>query len=107
MMVVNYSFQIPEWDAKRWKDEPQVMLERGQALHLQGQVQALLGHRLLLRPWSAGVRGLQAPRPRDRSKSCPTGSTLRRPPWHPLEVARMEEENAKLAEKAKATATQQ
>src|SRR5690606_18815442 len=37
MMVVNYRFAIPAWDAKRWKKEPEVVLEVGKRYTFKGK----------------------------------------------------------------------
>jgi len=97
MMVVNYRFQIPEWDAKRWKGIPEVVLEKGKQYTFKGK---------FLRFSSSGFaadNGLlefvayEVANPKTGVKEwiAPPGA-----PWHPAEIARQEESNASLVERA-------
>ena len=105
MMVVNYRFQIPEWDAKRWKDQPEVLLEKGKQYTFQGKFKQFSDTGF------ADDRGLlefQAYRPLNPETNTEMPQWVHPPgaPWHPMEVARQEEENAALVEKASEAAAQ-
>lgn len=101
MMVVNYSFAIPEWEAKDWKDVPDVILEKDKRYTFKGQFKQFSDTGF------ASDRGLiefKSYRPLDPE----TGAELPdwvAPPgaaWHPLTIQRQEEQNAALAKKAAA-----
>lgn len=106
MMVVNYRFTIHEWDAKRWKDEPDVILEKGKRYTFKGKFKQFSDTGFA---YDRGLLEFVAYKPLDPE----TGAELPNwvyPPgasWHPLEIARIEAENAALAEKAQKTAVQQ
>jgi hypothetical protein len=106
MMVVNYRFQIPEWDAKRWKDEPQVVLEEGKRYTFKGKFKRFSDTGF---SYDRGLLEFVAYKPLDPETGQELPNWVYPPaaPWHPVEVARMEEENAKLAEKAKESASPQ
>jgi hypothetical protein len=103
MMVVNYAFVIPESDAKRWKDEPAVLLEKGKQYTFKGKFKRFSDTGF------ADDRGLLEFLAY-KAKDPETGAELDAwvyPPgaaWHPLEIKRIEEENAALAEQAAKTA---
>ncbi|MCA9711143.1 MAG: hypothetical protein KDK70_35200 [Myxococcales bacterium] len=99
MLVVNYRFLIPEWEARRWKDEPEVVLEQGQQYTFKGRFKRFsdtgFAH-------DQGLLEFVGYRPHDPDTGrelelwvYPPGS-----PWHPVEIARMEEQSARLAEMA-------
>ncbi len=95
MLVANYAFTIPEWDAKRWKDQPLVVLEVGKQYEFKGRFKRFsdtgFAHdRGLLEFIAYKQHGVWI---------YPPGA-----PWHPVEIQRMEEANARLAEEAKKSA---
>lgn len=105
MMVVNYQFKIPEWDAKRWKDQPVVVVEVGKRYTIKGKF------RRFSDTGFADDRGLLefvAYKPLDPESGQELDQWIYPPgaPWHPMEIARQEEENRKLAEKANKAAAQ-
>ena len=106
MMVVNYRFTIPEWDAKRWKDEPDVVLEKGKQYSFKGKFKRFSDTGFA---YDRGLLEFVAYKPYDleTGQELPTWVYPPGAPWHPLEVARQEEENAQLAEKAKESASAQ
>jgi hypothetical protein len=101
MMVVNYAFQIPEWDAERWEGAPLVTLEVGKQYSFKGA---------FVRFSSTGFAHDQGVLEFDSYMGMNEETAQMEwiyPPgaaWHPLEVARQEEENAALAERAAQTA---
>jgi len=96
MMVVNYAFTIPEYDVKRWKDVPSVMLTKGQQYTFKGKFKRFSDSGF------ADARGLL-----DfvayKAKDAVTGvEAWVAPPgaaWHPLEILRQDEEQKALIEK--------
>ena len=36
LMIVSYAYQIPEWEMDKWKDVPQVVIQKGQQVKLKG-----------------------------------------------------------------------
>ena len=101
MMVVNYRFQIPEWDADRWKGQPEVVLEVGKQYTFKGAFVRFsstgFAHDSGLLEFDSYM-GLN-PETEAMEWIFPPGAA-----WHPMEVARQEEENAALAERAAKTA---
>jgi hypothetical protein len=92
MMVVNYAFVIPEYDAKRWKDVPNVAVVKGQQYTFKGKFKRFSDTGF------ADARGLLD----FVSYKDPTTSQWIAPPgapWHPLEIQRQDEEQKKLIEK--------
>ena len=106
MMVVNYRFQIPEWDAARWKDQPTVVLEKGKQYTFKGKFKQFSDTGFA---FDRGLLEFVAYKPHDPETGAELNTWVYPPyaPWHPIEVQRVEEENAKLAEKAKASAKPQ
>jgi len=94
MMVVNYAFVIPEWDAKRWEGQDEVVLEVGEQYTFKGKFRRFSDSGF------ASERGLlEFLAVRDEAAGqwvYPPGA-----PWHPLEIARQEEQNRMLMEKAR------
>jgi hypothetical protein len=96
MMVVSYAFTIPEYDVKRWKDVPSVMLEKGKQYTFKGKFKRFSDSGF------ADARGLldfvayKAVDPKTGTEGwvAPPGA-----PWHPLEILRQDEEQKKLIEK--------
>ncbi len=103
MMVVNYSFTIPEWDAKRWKDEPMVVIEMGKRYTIKGKFLQFSSTGFA---FDQGLLEFVSYKPLDLETGAEMANFIVPPgaAWHPLEIARQEEENAKLAEKAAAAA---
>ncbi len=101
MMVVNYRFSIPEWDAKRWKEQPDVIMEKGKQYTFKGKFKRFSDTGFA---FDRGLLEFVAYKPHDPETGAELDSWVYPPnaPWHPLEVQRMDEENAALAEKAKA-----
>jgi hypothetical protein len=97
MMVVSYSFTIPEWDAKRWKDVPNVVLNKGKQYTFKGRFKRFSDQGF------ADDRGLLEfiaykdinPATEQMEWIYPPGAA-----WHPLELARQEEDQKKLIEAA-------
>lgn len=96
MMVVNYAFTIPEYDIKRWKDVPNVVLNKGQQYTFKGKFKRFSDTGF------ADARGLLDfiaykgvdPKTGVEGWIAPPGAA-----WHPLTVAAEEEAQAKLIEK--------
>ncbi len=103
LMVVNYAFAIPEWDAKRWKGEEGVVLELGRQYTFKGKVKQFSDTGFA---YDRGLLEFVAYRPLDPVTLVEQSRWVYPPgaPWHPLEIARQEEENAALAAKAAASA---
>lgn len=101
MQVVNYRFKIPEWDAKRWKDQTDVILEKGKQYTFKGKFKRFSDTGF---SDDRGLLEFVAYKPHDPETGAELDQWVYPPgaPWHPLEVQRMDEENAALAEKAKA-----
>jgi len=104
MMVVNYKFNIPEWDAARWKDLPEVVLEVGKRYTFKGKFKRFsdtgFAH-------DRGLLEFVAYHPYDPETGAEQTSVWVYPPgssWHPVEIQRQEEENQKLIERATAAA---
>ncbi|MEM9462638.1 MAG: hypothetical protein AAGF11_51295 [Myxococcota bacterium] len=99
MMIVNYRFTIPEWQVKDWKDQPDVIFEKGKQYTFKG----------IFKQFSdtgfASDRGLLEFRSY-KPLNPETGTEMPDwvyPPgaaWHPLTIQQQEEQNAKLAEAA-------
>lgn len=96
MMVVNYAFTIPEYDIKRWKDVPNVVLNKGQQYTFKGKFKRFSDTGF------ADARGLLDfiaykgvdPKTGVEGWIAPPGAA-----WHPLTVAAEEEAQKKLIEK--------
>ena len=96
MMVVNYAFTIPEYDIKRWKDVPNVVLNKGQQYTFKGKFKRFSDTGF------ADARGLldfiayQGVDPKTGVEGwiAPPGAA-----WHPLTVAAEEEAQKALIEK--------
>lgn len=106
MMVVNYRYSIPDFEAKKWKGEPDVILEKGKRYTFKGKFKRFSDTGF------ADDRGLLefvAYRPLDPATGQEMDAWVYPPgsPSHPSEVARQEQANAKLAEKARKTAVPQ
>ena len=96
MMVVNYAFTIPEYDAKRWKDVQNVAVEKGKQYTFKGKFKrfsdtGFADARGLLD--FVSYKGLNAKTGQEEWIS-PPGA-----PWHPLEILKQEEDQKKLIEK--------
>lgn len=103
MMVVSYAFTIPEYDVKRWKDVPNVVLNKGQKYTFKGRFKRFSDTGF------ADDRGLLEfiaykdinPKTGQMEWIYPPGAA-----WHPLELARQEEDQRKLIEAANKAAAQ-
>lgn len=105
-MVVNYRFSIPEWDAKRWKGQPDVVLELGKRYTFKGKFKRFSDTGFA---FDRGLIEFVAYKPHDPKTGAELDTWVYPPgaAWHPLEVARMEEANASLAERASASLKKQ
>lgn len=103
MLLVNYRFAIPEWDAKQWRDQPDVVLEEGKQYTFKGRFKQFsdtgFAH-------SEGLLEFVAYRPRQPETGAEQPQWVYPPgaPWHPVEIQRQEEMNRALAERAAAAA---
>ena len=96
MMVVNYAFTIPEFDVKRWKDVPNVVLNKGQQYTFKGRFKRFSDTGF------ADARGLLDfisykgidPKTGVEGWIAPPGAA-----WHPLQIAQEEEAQRQLIEK--------
>lgn len=98
MMVVNYRFQIPAADKRRWRRVPAVEVEAGKRYTIKGKFKRFsetgFAH-------DNGLMEFVAIKPLDDSGAemdewrYPRGAS-----WHPLETARAEEANRKMMERA-------
>jgi hypothetical protein len=106
MMVVNYRFVIPEWDAKRWKDQPDVVFTEGKRYTIKGKFKQFSDTGFA---FDRGLLEFIAYKPIDpeTGQELPTWVYPPGAAWHPLEIERQEEANAALAERAKASAAPQ
>jgi hypothetical protein len=106
MMVVNYKFQIPEYQAKMWKDQPMIVLEKGQRYSFKGKFKQFSDTGF------ADDRGLLefiSYKPHDPETKAELDQWVFPPgaPWHPVAIAETEKQNAELVEKAKETSVKQ
>ncbi|MEM6991119.1 MAG: hypothetical protein AAF721_11495, partial [Myxococcota bacterium] len=103
MMVVNYRFQVPEWDAKRWKDAPDVIFEKGKQYTFKGKFKQFSDTGFA---FDKGLLEFVAYKPYDPETGQVLQTWVHPPgaPWHPIEIARQEEANAALVEKSKGAA---
>lgn len=98
MMLVNYRFTIPEWEAKAWKAAPDVVLMLGKQYTFKGKVRTFsdtgFAH-------ADGLVEFVAYKPLDPETGGELPDWVYPPgaPWHPQEIARQEEANRELAEK--------
>lgn len=106
MMVVNYRMQIPEWQAKDWKGQPDVILEKGKRYTFKGIFAQFSGT-----GFSAdnGLLEFRAYKPTEPAIDPATKLPVEwvAPPgaaWHPLTIQQQEESNKKLADAAAKTA---
>lgn len=100
MMVVNYRFQVPDWDEKRWKDAPDVIFEKGKRYTFKGKFKQFSDTGFA---FDKGLLEFVAYRPHDAETGQEMAVWVQPPgaPWHPIEIARQEEANAALVEKSK------
>lgn len=98
MLVVNYAFQIPMWDAKRWASEPEIVLEVGKEYRFKGLFKQFSDTGFAAHNGVFEFRALETIGADGKSVwRFPPGA-----PWHPVEVLRIEEASAVLIEKAAA-----
>ncbi len=97
MMVVNYAFTIPEWEAERWKDEPEVVLHKGTQYVFKGHFKQFsdtgFSHQ-------AGLLEFVAVLAVDARSGTSKWIYPRASPWHPVQVALREADKAELIEAA-------
>lgn len=106
MMVVNYRFKINEYEAPLWKDQPEVVLEKGKRYTFQGKFKRFSDTGFA---YDRGLMEFVAYKPHDPETGEELPGWVHPPgaPWHPVAIQQQEEANAKLAEKAKASASDQ
>ena len=99
MMVVNYAFSIPEWDAARWKGQEQVVLELGRQYTFKGKFKQFSDTGFAS---DEGLLEFVAYKPLHPDTHVEQARWVYPPgaPWHPIEIARQEEQNAELAKRA-------
>ncbi len=105
MLLVDYRFAIPQWDAERWKGESEVELRTGERYTFKGKFVRFsdtgFAH-------DRGLLEFRSYRPHDSK----TGEELDQwvmPPgahWHPIVIELEEEQNRRLMEKAAEAAVQ-
>jgi hypothetical protein len=100
LMVVSYSFAIPEWQAKDWKKQPQVAMDVNKRYTIKGRFKRFSDTGFAD---DQGLLEFIAYRPHDPE----TGQEQpgkwvypRGAPWHPLVIAQQEAANRALAERA-------
>lgn len=100
LMVVSYSFPIPEWEAKDWKKQPHVAMDVGKRYTIRGRFKRFsdtgFAH-------DQGLLEFIAYRPHDPETGQEQPDTWVHPPgapWHPLVIAQQEAANRALAERA-------
>ena len=106
MMIVNYRFQVPEWDAKRWAEEPDVIFEKGKRYTFKGKFKQFSDTGF---SFDKGLLEFVAYKPHDpeTGQELPTWVHPPGAPWHPIEIAHQAEVNAALVEKSKDSAIEQ
>jgi len=99
MMVVNYRFQIPEHQAKLWKDVPQILLEKDKHYTFKGKFKQFSDTGF---SYDRGLLEFLAYKPLDPTTGAEGAGWVHPPgaPWHPISIAETEKQNAELAEKA-------
>lgn len=99
LLMVDYQFSIPEWDAKTWKGQPQVVMEVGKRYTIKGRFT-----RFNDTGFSAdhGLLAFVAYRPLDLETGQEGPQWVYPPgaPWHPLTIQQQEAANRALAERA-------
>ena len=96
MMIVNYAFTIPEYDVKRWKDIPGVMLAKGTQYTFKGKFKRFSDTGF------ADARGLLdfvAYKATDLKTGVEGWVAPPGAPWHPLEEAAEAERQKALIDK--------
>ena len=106
MMVVNYRFQIPEFQAKMWKDAPPVVLEKDKRYTFRGKFKQFSDTGFA---YDRGLLEFVAYKPLDPATGAEMADWVYPPgaAWHPIMIAEQEKQNAELVEKAKGTAVKQ
>lgn len=100
LMVVSYSFPIPEWQAKDWKKQPQVVMEVGKRYTIRGRFTRFSDTGFAD---DEGLLEFVAYRPHDPATGQEQPDAWVYPrgaPWHPLTIAQQEAANRALAERA-------
>lgn len=98
MMVVNYKFNIPDHEKRKWRKQPEVRIEPGKRYTIKGKFKRFsdtgFAH-------NNGLLEFVSYKPLDGAGQeladwvYPPGAD-----WHPINVAAMEEQNRKMAERA-------
>lgn len=106
MMVVNYRFTIPDYQAKMWKGQPEVVLEKGKRYTFKGKFKQFSDTGFA---YDRGLLEFMSYKPLDPETGAELDTWVFPPgaPWHPISVAEQEEANSRLAEKAKVSAKPQ
>ena len=91
MLVANYAFPILEWEAERWADQPEVLLEVGKQYRFKGKFVRMSDTGF---KHERGLLQFTAVESEGGEWTYPPGA-----PWHPIEVERFERENAALRER--------
>ena len=106
MMVVNYRFQIPEFQAKMWKDVPPIVLEKDKRYTFLGKFKQFSDTGF---SYDRGLLEFVAYKPLDPATGAESAAWVYPPgaPWHPIAIAEQEKQNAELAEKASGTVAKQ
>ncbi|MCA9711192.1 MAG: hypothetical protein KDK70_35460 [Myxococcales bacterium] len=99
MMVVNYRFTIAEWQAKDWKDQPDVVLEKGKRYTFKGLFKQFSDTGFA---YDNGLLEFRSYKPHDPETGAEMDTWVYPPgaAWHPLTIQQQDEQNAKLAEAA-------
>ena len=99
MMVVNYRFKIPEFEADMWKDEVQPMVEVGKKYKFKGKFKRFSDTGFAA---NNGLFEFVAVWQKDEETGAESWVYPPAAPFHPKAVAAMEEQQRELAEKAAA-----
>jgi hypothetical protein len=99
LMVVSYQFVIPEWQAKDWRKQPDIVMEVGKRYTIKGRFKRFSDTGF------ADDRGLlefiaYRPLEPETGQEQPQWVYPRGAPWHPLVIAQEEAANRALAERA-------
>jgi len=100
LMVVSYSFLIPEWQAKDWKKQPQVAMDVGKLYTIKGRFRRFSDTGFAA---DQGLLEFIAYHPHDPSTGREQPDQWVHPPgapWHPLVIEQQEAANRALAERA-------
>lgn len=100
MMVVNYSFVIPEWDQKPWEGVEEVELKAGEQYVIKGKFKRFSDTGFASEDGLFEFIAVQRSDAKGATRWVyPPGAA-----WHPVSIAIMEKQNAELAERARKAA---